>query len=353
MEQFTAQLNNAPCTVCIGGGLLRSAGALLRQYVPQVRRWALAADENVSALYGETVLDSLRAAGLEARLYLLPPGESAKTPEAWVSLCRRILDSGFDRACGVVTLGGGACGDAAGFAAAALLRGVPLAHIPTTLLAQADSAVGGKTALDLPEGKNLLGAFHQPSLVLADPVCLATLPRREFVSGMAEVIKTGLVADAALLEAAERGLSSDDGNGLTPVIAACCRAKLRLVREDAEDHGIRRLLNFGHTFGHGYEAAGGYGTYTHGEAVAAGMCRTLRWQAAHGYGGADLLARLEPLLEKYGLPTAIDCEEAVLRRFVAHDKKTAGDEVTLAVVRRAGEGELLSVPVSALWEDAV
>ena len=202
MEQFTVQLNNATCTVCIGAGVLGRAGALLRQHVPQVRRWALAADEAVSAFYGEWVQGSLRAAGLESRLFLLPQGESAKTPEAWLSLCRRILDSGFDRSCGVVTLGGGACGDAAGFAAASLLRGVPLAHIPTTLLAQVDSALGGKTALDLPEGKNLLGAFHQPSLVLSDPACLATLPQRQFASGMAEVIKTGCVADSALLDAA-------------------------------------------------------------------------------------------------------------------------------------------------------
>ena len=206
MEQFTVQLNNATCTVCIGAGVLGRAGTLLRQHVPQVRRWALAADENASALYGEWVQGSLRAAGLQVRLFPLPQGESAKTPEAWLSLCRRILDSGFDRSCGVVTRGGGAGGDAAGFAAASLLRGVPLAHIPTTLLAQVDSALGGKTALDLPEGKNLLGAFHQPSLVLSDPACLATLPQRQFASGMAEVIKTGLVADETLLAAAEQGL---------------------------------------------------------------------------------------------------------------------------------------------------
>ena len=284
-------------------------------------------------------------------MFLLPQGEDAKTPEAWVSLCRRILDSGFDRSCGVVTLGGGACGDAAGFAAASLLRGVPLAHIPTTLLAQVDSALGGKTALDLPEGKNLLGAFHQPSLVLSDPACLATLPQRQFASGMAEVIKTGLVADSALLAAAEQGLRSDSGEALTALIAACGRAKLHLVSGDAEDHGARRLLNFGHTFGHGYEAVGGYDTWTHGEAVAAGMCRTLRWQIANGYGGADVLARLEPLLTRYGLPTAIDCDEAALRRCVGHDKKTAGGTVQLVIVRCMGQGELVTVPLSDLWED--
>ena len=351
MEQFTVQLNNATCTVCIGAGVLGRAGALLRQHVPQVRRWALAADENASALYGEWVQSGFRAAGLQVRLFLLPQGESAKTPEAWLSLCRRILDSGFDRSCGVVTLGGGACGDAAGFAPASLLRGVPLAHIPTTQLAQVDSALGGKTALDLPEGKNLLGAFHQPSLVLSDPACLATLPQRQFASGMAEVIKTGLVADSALLAAAEQGLRSDSGEALTALVAACGRAKLHLVSGDAEDHGARRLLNFGHTFGHGYEAVGGYDTWTHGEAVAAGMCRTLRWQIANGYGGTDVLARLEPLLTRYGLPTAIDCDEAALRRCVGHDKKTAGGTVQLVIVRCMGQGELVTVPLSDLWED--
>ena len=314
MEQFTVQLNNATCTVCIGAGVLGRAGALLRQHVPQVRRWALAADENASALYGEWVQSSLRAAGLESRLFPLPQGEGAKTPEAWLSLCRRILDSGFDRSCGVVTL-------------------------------------GGKTALDLPEGKNLLGAFHQPSLVLSDPACLATLPQRQFASGMAEVIKTGLVADSALLAAAEQGLRSDSGEALTALVAACGRAKLHLVSGDAEDHGARRLLNFGHTFGHGYEAVGGYDTWTHGEAVAAGMCRTLRWQIANGYGGTDVLARLEPLLTRYGLPTAIDCDEAALRRCVGHDKKTTGGTVQLVIVRCMGQGELVTVPLSDLWED--
>lgn len=352
MEQLTAQLNEERCTVYIGAGLLRRAGELLRQAVPGVTRWLAAADETVGALYGETVLCSMRGAGLEAELCLLPAGEAAKTPEAWLTLCRRALRLGIDRTCGVVTIGGGACGDAAGFAAATLLRGLPLVHIPTTLLAQVDSAVGGKTALDVPEGKNLLGAFHQPSAVLVDPACLATLPERQFASGMAEVIKTGCVSDAALLDAAERGISMEDMESLTQVVAGCCRAKLDIVSKDVEDRGERRLLNFGHTFGHGYEAAGGFAEYTHGEAVAAGMCRTLRWQAAHGYD-ASLLPRLERLLERYGLPTAIDGDEAALRRYVERDKKAAGGDVTLAIVQKAGQGELISVPMEALWEEAI
>ena len=188
MEQLTVQLQNAAYPVYIGDGLLSQAGTLLRS-ASNVARWAVVADENAARLYGDTVLDSLRVAGLDAALYPVPAGESAKALPVYEELCRRILRGGFDRTCGVVSLGGGACGDLAGFAAATLLRGVALAHIPTTLLAQADSAIGGKTGLDLPEGKNQLGAFWQPSLVLSDPACLATLPPRQLSSGMAEVIK--------------------------------------------------------------------------------------------------------------------------------------------------------------------
>ena len=199
MEQLTVQLQNAAYPVYIGDGLLSQAGTLLRS-ASNVARWAVVADENAAKLYGDTVLGSLRAAGLDAALYPVPAGESAKTLPIYEELCRRILRGGFDRTCGVVSLGGGACGDLAGFAAATLLRGVALAHIPTTLLAQADSAIGGKTGLDLPEGKNQLGAFWQPSLVLSDPACLATLPPRQLSSGMAEVIKCACIADAALLD---------------------------------------------------------------------------------------------------------------------------------------------------------
>lgn len=351
MERLTVQLNNTECTVYIGGGALRYTGELLRRHIPSVRRWALAADMDAAALYGDMVRGALCAAGLETELYLMPAGEAAKRPEAWLSLCGRLLDDGFDRGCGVITLGGGACGDAAGFAAATLLRGVPLVHLPTTLLSQVDSALGGKTALDMPQGKNLLGVFHQPRLVVADPACLATLPRRQFVSGMAEVIKTGCVADAGLLDTAEQGISQEGGDALTAMIAGCCRTKLRLVSEDTEDRGMRRLLNFGHTFGHAYEAAGAYERYTHGEAVAAGMCRMLRWQIAHGHGGETLLPRLEALLRQWELPTAIDCGREELRRYLTHDKKACGGQVTLAIVPQAGRGELLTVPLAALWEE--
>ena len=347
MEQLTVQGNG----VYIGPGALLRAGGLLRQHVPAVSRWAVAADESVAALYGDAALSALHSAGLAAELYLLPAGERAKTPEVWLSLCRRLVSDGFHRGGGIVSLGGGTCGDMAGFAASTLLRGVALAHLPTTLLAQTDSAIGGKTGLDLPEGKNLLGTFCPPALVVSDTACLATLPPRQFASGIAEVIKYGCITDASLLDAAERGISADDGPALAALVARCCRSKAELVAQDPYDRGLRHLLNFGHTFGHAYEALGGFETYTHGEAVAAGMIRVLRWQLAHGYGGEALLDRLTRLLPRYGLPLDIPCDETALRRWLTRDKKAEGDQVTLALAEKAGQGRLVTVPLASLWED--
>ena len=340
----TVPLPQGGYPVHIQPGALRRVGALLAPL--GIGRWAVAADETVAALYGGAVLNSLRNAGLSGQLLTFPAGEAHKTPETWLSLCHQLAQEGFTRSDGLLALGGGVTGDMAGFVAACYQRGMTLAQLPTTLLSQVDSAVGGKTAVDLPEGKNLLGAFYQPRLVIADPDCLTTLPRRELRCGMAEVIKYGFIQDAGLLDELET-----DTPNWTAIIARCLTIKAALVAADERDTGARRLLNFGHTFGHGYEAVGGYDTWTHGEAVAAGMCRTLRWQIANGYGGTDVLARLEPLLTRYGLPTAIDCDEAALRRCVGHDKKTAGGTVQLVIVRCMGQGELVTVPLSDLWED--
>lgn len=207
----------------------------------------------MAALYGGAVLDSLRSAGLSGQLLTFPAGEAHKTPETWLSLCRQLAQEGFTRSDGLLALGGGVTGDMAGFVAACYQRGMALAQLPTTLLSQVDSAVGGKTAVDLPEGKNLLGAFYQPRLVIADPDCLTTLPRRELRCGMAEVIKYGFIQDAGLLDELET-----DTPNWTAIIARCLTIKAALVAADERDTGARRLLNFGHTFGHAYEAAGGY-----------------------------------------------------------------------------------------------
>ena len=243
-----------------------------------------------------------------------------------------------------MALGGGVAGDLAGFLAGTILRGVPLVQMPTTLLAQVDSSVGGKTGLDLPEGKNLIGCFYQPSLVLADTDCLGTLPRRQLSSGMAEVIKCGVIGDEEILRHLETAAKPE----LPWLVERCCRYKAAVVARDERDGGDRRLLNFGHTFGHAYEAAGGYDAYTHGEAVAAGMMQMLRWQVSHGLGGQALLDRLAPLLERWELPVRLPWDGAA--DYLARDKKRAGDQVTIAVAERAGAGRLMAVPLASLLE---
>ena len=340
----TVPLPQGGYPVHIQPGALRQTGALLAPL--GIDRWAVTADETVAALYGGAVLDSLRSAGLSGQLLTFPAGEAHKTPETWLSLCRQLAQEGFTRSDGLLALGGGVTGDMAGFVAACYQRGMALAQLPTTLLSQVDSAVGGKTAVDLPEGKNLLGAFYQPRLVIADPDCLTTLSRRELRCGMAEIIKYGFIQDAGLLDALET-----DTPDWTAIIARCLTIKAALVAADERDTGARRLLNFGHTFGHAYEALGGFETYTHGEAVAAGMIRVLRWQLAHGYGGEALLDRLTRLLPRYGLPLDSPCDETALRRWLTRDKKAEGDQVTLALAEKAGQGRLVTVSLASLWED--
>ena len=240
---------------------------------------------------------------------------------------------------------GGVTGDLAGFAAATLLRGVALVQAPTTLLAQVDSAVGGKTGLDLPEGKNLLGCFYQPRMVLADTVCLATLPRRQLACCMAEVIKYGCIADEELLTRLEQ-----QETDWPRIIRRCLACKAALVAQDERDEGPRRLLNFGHTFGHAMEALGD-GRYTHGECVAAGMMEMLRWQTAHGSDQTAMLARLGTLLERYDLPRRLDLPETAWRQYLLRDKKRSGGEMTIAVLERPGHGVLWSVTPEELLEE--
>ena len=339
----TVPLPQGGYPVHIQPGALRRAGALLAPL--GIGRWAVTADETVAALYGGAVLNSLRSAGLSGQLLTFPAGEAHKTPETWLSLCRQLAQEGFTRADGLLALGGGVTGDMAGFAAACYQRGMTLAQLPTTLLSQVDSAVGGKTAVDLPEGKNLLGAFYQPRLVIADPDCLTTLPRRELRCGMAEVIKYGFIQDAALLDELET-----DTPDWTAIIARCLTVKAALVAADERDTGARRLLNFGHTFGHAYEAAGGYAACTHGEAVAAGMAAMLRWQLRRGDGVQAAYDRLLALLERWELPCTMPFVKETVSRYLARDKKCEGDTLHAVLLRVIGDAYVEDVPLAALRE---
>lgn len=339
----TVPLPQGGYPVHIQSGALRRAGVLLAPL--GIGRWAVAADETVAALYGGAVLDSLRSAGLSGQLLTFPAGEAHKTPETWLSLCRQLAQEGFTRSDGLLALGGGVTGDMAGFVAACYQRGMALAQLPTTLLSQVDSAVGGKTAVDLPEGKNLLGALYQPRLVIADPDCLTTLPRRELRCGMAEVIKYGFIQDAGLLDELET-----DTPNWTAIIARCLTIKAALVAADERDTGARRLLNFGHTFGHAYEAAGGYAACTHGEAVAAGMAAMLRWQLRRGDRVQAAYDRLLTLLERRELPCTMPFDTETVSRYLAQDKKCEGDTLHAVLLRAIGDAYVEDVPLAALQE---
>lgn len=292
-------------TITIGPGLLDD-GALLAATLRGGDAFVVS-DDAVAPLYLQRVLDALRSArpGLRVGHWTLPAGEASKTLARFGEAIDAIARAGARRDATVYALGGGVVGDLAGFAAAAWMRGVDCVQLPTTLLAMVDSSVGGKTAVDLPQGKNLVGAFHPPRAVLADTATLRTLPARELRAGLAEVVKYGAIIDAAFLDWLDANaaalLAMDDG-ALAEAIARSCAHKAAIVERDPFEHGERALLNFGHTFGHAIETEQGYGGLIHGEAVAVGMVQAARLSERLGLAGAADTARLRGLLQRFGLP---------------------------------------------------
>ena len=270
---------------------------------------------------------ALQEALPEAAPVLVPDGERHKTLPTAARVYDALVKGGADRSAAIVTFGGGVIGDLGGFAAATFLRGLPLAHVPTTLLAQVDAAIGGKVGVNLPGGKNLVGAFHQPSVVVADPRVLATLPRREFRAGLYEVLKYGVACEAALFDQVGRDLgplSRRESPALTPVIAACCRIKGAVVAADERESGARRVLNFGHTVGHALEAATRYRRFLHGEAVAYGMLAACRLASARGAMPPADAASVSGVIAQFGpLPPLNDLSAAALLEYVQRDKKVS------------------------------
>lgn len=271
---------------------------------------------------------------------LLPDGERAKTLGTVSRAYDALVDRGADRGSTVVAVGGGVIGDMVGFAAATYLRGVRLVHVPTTVMAQVDSAVGGKVGVNHPRGKNLIGAFYPPALVLVDPETLGTLSRREFRSGLYEVIKYGLIADRSLLDRLERGLDdvlSQRGDALAEIISTCCRIKAEVVSADEREHGRRRILNFGHTLGHALESATGYRRLRHGEAVAHGMRAALALGVARGVTPEALARRATTLIGRLGpLPDVSDVRMGDALDAVSRDKKVVHGRLHFVLVDGSG-----------------
>ncbi|MGB4600365.1 MAG: 3-dehydroquinate synthase [Trichlorobacter sp.] len=325
MSLITVQLGPQSYTILIDAGILAGAGERCRA-VGLAGRAAVVTNPTVAALYAETVLSSLTAAGYQPLLIEIPDGEAYKTGQTLNTVYDRLIEGGLDRRCFVVALGGGVVGDLAGFAAATYLRGIPFVQVPTTLLAQVDSSVGGKTGIDHPRGKNLIGAFHQPRLVLADVATLASLPEREYRAGLAEVVKYGVVLDRQFFELLERtvvGLLARDQGVIASVVERCCVLKAWVVEQDEHEAGLRAVLNYGHTLGHAFEALAGYQGLVHGEAVAIGMVLAARISVAEGLCTAAEHDRIVALLRALGLPTvAPRAERDTLIAALTQDKKS-------------------------------
>lgn len=333
--------------ILIGPGLIARAGAHLAGTLPG-RRVVPVTDETVAGLHLDTLLRSLDEAGIarQGEPVVLPAGERTKSFAQLESLLEDLLGRGLDRSTVLLALGGGVVGDLAGFAAATALRGIDFVQIPTTLLSQVDSSVGGKTGINSRHGKNLVGAFHQPRLVLADTAALDTLPRRELLAGYAEIVKYGLIDDPALfgwLEENGRRAVDGDAGARTAAIRASCMAKARIVGADERESADRALLNLGHTFGHALEAAAGYGgALLHGEAVAIGMVLAFRLSARLGLCAPEDEARVARHLRAAGLPHRLaDVPEAMrapdaLLAHMGKDKKTRQGSLTFVLARGIG-----------------
>ena len=331
--------------ILIGRGLLTRMGSLIAAQV-KGRSACLVSDSNVWPLHGAAAVKSLEEAGFAVHTFVFPAGEESKNAQTYLSLLSFLAQRQLTREDCLVALGGGVTGDLTGFAAATYLRGVPYVQVPTTLLAAVDSSVGGKTAIDLPEGKNLAGCFYQPSLVLCDIRTLKTLPQEVFLEGCAEVIKYGILYDRLLFDYLKQ-----EGMGLDreQVIRRCVELKRNVVARDEFDTGARMQLNLGHTVGHAIEALSGFNV-SHGHAVAMGTAIVSRAAAKNGLLPQEAAQAIEEALDVFRLPTATTYPAEALTRHMLSDKKRTGDRVNLIVPRAIGRCEILPIPVEQLTD---
>jgi 3-dehydroquinate synthase len=350
-QVLEVQLGERSYPIHIGSGLVGSPAL----YAPHVagRRVAVVTSETVARLYAQSVEEALQQAGATTLRIVLPDGEEHKDWRTLDRIFEGLLRAQADRRTVVLALGGGVVGDMAGFAAATYQRGVACLQVPTTLLAQVDSSVGGKTAINHPLGKNMIGAFHQPVAVIADTQVLATLPDREVSAGLAEVLKYGAIADAEFLSWVERNsgpLRQRDPQALVYAIRRSCEIKAQIVAQDEHEAGVRALLNFGHTFGHAIETGSGYGKWLHGEAVGTGMVMAARFSARLGRISAAAAERLAAAVDRLGLPsTAPKFDVSTWLELMGRDKKNVDGRITLILLEELGRAAVVKdAPVREL-----
>ena len=330
--------------ILISAGLLEEAGEHIRKTVGGSKA-AIITDDIVDGLYAGTVEKSLLCAGFRVLKFVFPNGESSKNADNYLNILDFLAENGFTRKDVVLALGGGVVGDLAGFAAASYMRGTSLVQIPTTLLAAVDSSVGGKTGIDLKAGKNLAGAFYQPDLVLCDYLTLSTLDKEVFRSGCAEIIKYGVISDAALFEKLREPVK----NRIQEIITRCVEIKRDVVSADEREGGLRQILNFGHTFGHAIELLSQY-KIPHGYAVAIGMAMMARASERLGICSADCAGSIIEMIKRHALPTDTTFSAEEIYKAALSDKKMGGEAITLVVPREIGRCELRKESLDELKE---
>ena len=338
MPTVTVNLPDRSYDILVEPGSINRTGECIKE-TGLTGRVALITDANVALHYSEIVQSSLQEAGFEVSAHLIPPGEGSKSMEQVQSLCRSLIEQHHDRGSFAVALGGGVVGDVAGFVASIFYRGIPFVQIPTTIVAQVDSSIGGKTGVNVPEGKNLIGTFQQPRLVLVDPDVLATLPDQVFHEGFAEVIKHAAIRDAGMLEKIE-AMDPDDRKVDPDLIADNLAIKARIVEEDErETSGTRALLNFGHTIGHAIEATAEYGTLLHGEAISLGVRAALYLSEKKADLSQEETARLLAIHRQWHLPLLLDLDISteVVMDALARDKKFTSGRIRFVLLKRLGE----------------
>jgi 3-dehydroquinate synthase len=342
MRIVPVSLGSRSYEIKVGGGLLARLGAECAA-LKLGGRCAVITDSNVGKKFAKTAMKSLAASGCEPVLISIPAGEKSKSLAVVEKCFDELAKHRLERKSFIVALGGGVVGDLAGFVAASYLRGIPFVQVPTTLLAQVDSSVGGKTGVNLKAGKNLVGAFYQPKLVLCDLDTLKTLPRREYISGLAEIIKYGIIYDEILFAQLERNLPKllmREEKSLRDVVARCCEIKAEVVGQDETESGLRAILNFGHTIGHAIENSAGYGKFLHGEAISIGQVAAAKLSEKILGFSAREVARIEKLFVRAGLPVKIKLNAAQKKNLLAAmllDKKVSGGEIKFVLAKKIGK----------------
>lgn len=330
-------------------GQLQHVGAWVSS-LWQKQKIVLITDETVNEIYGQSVVTSLKDYGFDVQTFAIKPGEKSKSLQSAEEIFHFLAEHGMTRRDGIIILGGGVVGDLGGFVASTYMRGLHFLQIPTTLLAQVDSSIGGKTAVNTSIAKNLVGTFAQPDGVLIDPDTLLTLDNRRIKEGLAEVVKSAAIADHQLWQLLESITDENDAlNFAEEIIFACCQVKRKVVEEDEKDVGVRLTLNFGHTIGHAIEQTQGYGVITHGEAVSLGMCQMSKKAEELGTMPEGTFKALSQMLNKFHLPTHLDkWDEVKLYDALTHDKKTRGNQINIILLEKIGKAKIKTIDLEEM-----